>query len=241
MTPEQQHILYADENGDLEGIFEVQFFEPHLRAERQEALLAMLDDPNPAVRFDSLQILAAWGHSTALDRVLSLLRSDSDDFERQSQHRLSGADTTHDQLGFTMDIAVSNCEHDDTRLREFAKLLLDAARTGFVENGLEAFISRLGDTTLVPQVQSVILEKRDAGDVRGAGDLLPALATLAPATAWELIREFAGQDYFDDLAMGVARTLERIGDADAHRELAVLADRQDLPGASHVARRALDK
>ena len=57
----------------------------------------------------------------------------------------------------------------------------------------------------------------------------------------ELIREFAGQDYFDDLAMGVARTLERIGDADAHRELAVLADRQDLPGASHVARRALDK
>ena len=56
-----------------------------------------------------------------------------------------------------------------------------------------------------------------------------------------MIREFAGQDYFDDLAMGVARTLERIGDADAHRELAVLADRQDLPGASHVARRALDK
>lgn len=241
MTPEQQQLLYADETGEIEDIFEVQVLDAEFRGERLDALRKMLDDSSAAVRFDSLQVLVAWDEPVAIDRVLALLRERSDELVGQGTHRLHGADTTHDQLGHALALAVSVSGSTNPALREIAGLLLEEARTGFVENGLEGFISRLGDKTLLPQLVSVIRDKRDADDVRGAGDLLPAVVALDHAAAWELIHEFSGTDYFDRLAMGVAKALERIGDSDSKVQLEALALREDLPGACHVAQRALDK
>ena len=239
MTPEQKHVLYTDDDGELSDLYEVQLLDDALRQARVEPLRAMLDDDSAVVRFDSLQILVAWGDPTALERVLELLRSGSDELTGQSTHRMHGADTTLDQLGHALAMAISISESDDARLVEIAGRMLVDARTGFVENGLERFISALRDDALAPKVRSVIVEKRESGDLRGAGNLLPALASLDVEAAWELIRVFTDDGYSKDFAMGVARALERIDSPAARRELEVLQDRDDLPGASHVARQAL--
>ena len=99
MTPEQQQLLYADETGEIEDIFEVQVLDAEFRGERLDALRKMLDDSSAAVRFDSLQVLVAWDDPLAIDRVLALLGERSDELIGQGTHRLHGADTTHDQLG----------------------------------------------------------------------------------------------------------------------------------------------
>lgn len=240
MTPDQEHLLYAHEDGELPDLYEVQLSEAGVREERTNPLRAMLDDTSAVVRFDSLQILVAWADPIAIERTLALLRSDSDDLVGQSAHRLHGVDTTLDQLGHALAMAVTIHSCDDPRLDEIADLLLDAATTGVVESGLERFLSALRNRTLVPKLRSVIVEKRAAGDARGASNLLPALAALDSEAAEETIQLFTANGYAREFAMGVAKALERIGSPAALAELATLRDREDLPGASHVARAALD-
>ena len=241
MNTDVQRILYADENGDLEGIFEAQLIDP-VPTERANAVRTLLAGEDAVAHFHAILLLVAWGDHSGLAEAERMLAVDEHPFAGIDTHRLYGVDISYDRLADALSLAVTRDRLPIDRVRALAERLLDLSRTKFFQNGLEQLISALNDPTLTDLTEQAITELARAGDARKASDLLPALATMDPLRATAAIDLFRDNGSFIERTdLGVARAFARIHTPESRRELERFLDNEQFPGARSVAKRAIDR
>ncbi len=240
MTPETQHLLYANETGELEGVFEVQLMDP-VPVDRIPLVRALLGGPDLVAWSHALLVLLGWGDLTGLAEAERLLESDENPFLGIDTHRLYGADLTYDNIAHALAIGVSVHDLPRDRASKLARRLLNRSEQVFFQNGLENLITTLDDPALLDETEAAVIRLVEIDEKKGA-DLLPALASLDPTRASAAIERYQGTEGFTRATgLGVARALARMPSADSRHKLEMIASREDLPAASRVARETLDE
>lgn len=242
MTPETQRLLYADETGELEGVFEVQLMDP-VPAERIPELRALLGGDDLVAWSDGLRVLVGWGDLDGLAEAERIVASGEHPFGGIHTHRLYGVDLWYDNLAMALALGVSHNGLPHDRVRMLAGKLL-AISTGdvFFREGLERLVSGLDDMALVEPMEQALVTLAETDRRKGA-DLLPALATMDPDRAMTVLNLFREPDgsFTNDTALGVAYALGRIHTAESRRALEAIAARDDLRAANDIALETLQE
>jgi len=240
MTPETQRLLYEDETGELEGVFEVQLMDP-IPVDRLLPVRALIGGSDLVAWSHALRVLLGWGDEAGLVEAERFLESDKNPFEGIDTHRLFGTDLTYDNLASALSIGFSINGLPKGRVIALANRLLALSEKVFFLNGLEDLVTKINDRSLLEATEHAVNRLAEDGQLRKGTDLLPALATMDPERAMRAIELFREPDGLTNLtAVGVARTLARIHTPASRRELEEIAGRDDLPGANDVASEALD-
>ena len=241
MRPEVQQLLYADETGELEGVFEVQVMDP-VPVDRLPGVRSLIGGEDVVAWSHALLVLLGWGDEVGLveaERII--LGRIENPFDGVDTHRLHGVDLTFDNIAHALALGLdlNGLSHD--RVRALAERLLQISGSVFFQNGLESLVTALADPSLTDETEGAISGLVEVGKNREASDLLPALAVLDADRAVRMIERVLSAEGLSRItALGVARTYARMPNASSKRELELIEAREDLPGANSFARRTLE-
>ncbi|UYZ64889.1 hypothetical protein [Hymenobacter weizhouensis] len=186
---EVYNLLYADENGEIVGLDEVQYMDP-VPAERIPALVALLQSDDIYVAYQCGLILAAWGVKEGIEHLRMLVETRIDKTADFEPHRLWGEDNVYDVIARALSMAMQYTDYNKAEITALLARILELYGECYFESKLKYALLDVRVPELMPNIKQALQVALDHGRYYQASQLLPVLAVYDRAFAQAQIPVF---------------------------------------------------
>jgi len=220
---ELYHCLYANEEGVIEDLLEVQLIE-NIPLDRIPVLRKALQSNDAYIVYQSTLVLSAWGDSKGLRKLEDMVDHPPDTV--LDPDNITDQDRTLDKLALALSFSRYNGNSIENIFRVFKKLL-EVYPNRFFKGDFSDVLEELADRSLLNEIINAF-EKTYASNIFQSSDLLPVIAKLDPAKGWQLALRLMKHDGEQpNPVANVAKSLFHIKTTDSQSLLEELCDHTD--------------
>jgi hypothetical protein len=236
---EIQHLFYADEDGEVVGLNEVQLLDPP-PVERIPAVISLLHDDDLYLVYQAAIVLAAWGVDEGLDKIEEMIDERVHTMMEFAPHRIDGYDNVYDEFAYAVHLYGLTGKRLADRKRIYSKLL-SLYGSVFFQGELKYVLLNCDFPELAADLIDAIKRALSHGHEYLASQLLPVLARWQPEMAWEIIPRFRRMSrHPHDPAANVAEALGYIDTDESRRLLSTYLNHKGI-GVAEEAKKSFIK
>ncbi|QDT24735.1 hypothetical protein Enr10x_00250 [Gimesia panareensis] len=183
--------LFADDDGNVIGLEEVQFLEEPT-ASRMAILHVALISTDLELRYRAALVLTAWGDDRGLDDLEQLIKLRIDRQGIEIPHRIHGYNNLYDEFAYAVFLWNDSQKRTADRRRIYSRLLALYGECDFESKFKHALLNS-DFSELLPEVIQAMQRATARDKIYLASQLLPVIARWDTEAAWDLFDEFLKQ------------------------------------------------